>query len=108
MGYEQTDITFYMLRPTMHEGVNEGINEGINDEMQRKLALVIGTIHDYPGIKIPAIEQRTDIPKKTLERYMSLLKSWKIIEFRGAKKTGGYYIKTDSEPVEPKRIEDSE
>lgn len=75
------------------EGLNEGISEGINEDVQRKLALVIGTIHDYPGIKTPAIVQRTDIPLKTLERYISQLRTWGIIEFRGAKKTGGYFAK---------------
>ena len=81
------------LNGGISDGLNEGLNEGINEDVQRKLALVIGTIHDYPGIKTPAIVQRTDIPLKTLERYISQLRTWGIIEFRGAKKTGGYFAK---------------
>ena len=81
------------LNEGISEGLSEGLNEGINEDVQRKLALVIGTIHDYPGIKTPAIVQRTDIPLKTLERYISQLRTWGIIEFRGAKKTGGYFAK---------------
>jgi len=35
-----------------------------------------------------------DIPKKTLERRLSLLKTRKAIAFRGSRRTGGYWVKT--------------
>lgn len=38
----------------------EEINEGINEDIRRKLALVIGTVHDYSGIKTPAIVLKTE------------------------------------------------
>ena len=33
-GMNKRTLLFYMLRPTMHEGVNEGINEGVNEGKQ--------------------------------------------------------------------------
>ncbi len=38
------------------------------------------------------IETVTDIPYKSVERYIKTLKDKGIIERKGSKKTGGYYL----------------
>ena len=38
------------------------------------------------------IEKRIDIPAKRIERYVKQLKDAGIIEFKGANRTGGYYL----------------
>ena len=50
------------------------------------------------GIRTVDIANLIDIPVKSIERYVKQLRDSGIIEFRGAKRTGGYYLtkKTES------------
>ena len=41
------------------------------------------------------IRQKLSIPEKTLERYIKILRDAGLIEYKGSKKTGGYYIVHD-------------
>ena len=38
------------------------------------------------------IRQKLSIPEKTLERYIKILRDAGLIEYKGSKKTGGYFI----------------
>ena len=69
-----------------HEGISEGLNEGIKT--------VLDFIGRTPGLRAPQISKALDIPKKTLERRLSSLKARNAIEFRGSRRTGGYWVKT--------------
>lgn len=64
---------------------DEGISEGI-----KNLFLCIG---NYPGIKTKAISKVLHRPIKTLERQLKQLQELEKIEYKGSRKTGGYYIK---------------
>jgi len=68
--------------------VNEGLNEGLN-EGENKL---FDTIKKNPGIRIPEMAKILLSPKKTVERWISKLKKMNLIEYRGSKKTGGYFV----------------
>ena len=66
-------------------GVNVGVN--VSEEILR-------IIRNNQGLNGSAIsKQIPDVTKRTVERYLSELKKEGIIEFSGAPKTGGYYIK---------------
>ena len=41
------------------------------------------------------IRQKLSIPEKTLERHIKILRDAGLIEYKGSKKTGGYYIVHD-------------
>ena len=64
---------------------NEGINEGINS--------LYLCIKNYPALRVSQIEEKLNIPGKTLERWIKKLRDDHKIEYRGSKKTGGYYVK---------------
>ena len=42
---------------------------------------------------VQEISEATNIPSKSIERHVSALIARNLIEHRGSKKTGGYYIK---------------
>lgn len=44
------------------------------------------------GVRTVDIEKLIDIPAKSIERYIKQLKDAGIIEFKGANRTGGYYL----------------
>ena len=69
------------------EGINEGINEGISKLLQY--------IHKNEGLRVSQISKAMNTPAKTIERWITSLKIDKKIEYRGSKKTGGYYLVTN-------------
>ena len=69
-------------------GVNGGANGGAND---REAVFVY--IKEHPGLRANALSEGLSLPKRTLERHLGQLKKDGRIEFRGASKTGGYYLK---------------
>jgi len=73
------------------EGINGGINEGINSLIQ--------FISDHPGKRLPEIEKYLKIPVKTLERWIKISRDQGRIEFKGSKKTGGYFICSDKSNI---------
>ena len=89
---------------TRNEGVNEWVNEGdthidvidkiedVSDTTKIELAKILRLFHDNEGLKLKDIALRIDRPAKTIERYLRILKDLSIIEFRGAPRSGKYYV----------------
>ena len=73
------------------EGVNEdeGINEGIN-ELE---SLILTFLEKKPGAKGYEIAEYVQKGAATTERYLRSLKDKELIEYKGSRKTGGYYKK---------------
>ena len=65
-------------------GVNGGVIDGVN--------AVWEYIRYHPGSRANAIADALNIPLRTVERYLKQLKP-DAIEFRGAPRNGGYYLK---------------
>lgn len=90
-------------------GVNEGINtlsEGVNEviedvfknlrsDARKNLHQILYQIHRHQGSNTRFLIEKTNIPLKSLERYIKQLKEAELIEFRGAPKTGGYFVTKD-------------
>lgn len=96
--FKQSD---FMLRATIrkvnddlngHEGINGGISEGINEGINSPQKKVLAFITHNQGCSVPDISANVNIPAKSVERHISVLMNKKLIERRGSKKTGGYYI----------------
>ena len=69
------------------EGVNEG--EGIN-ELE---SLILTFLEKKPGAKGYEIAEYIPKGAATTERYLRSLKDKELIEYKGSRKTGGYYKK---------------
>lgn len=74
------------------EGIIEGIAEGIRNDVKLKLVTILCVLHDRPGLRTNAIGKQTNIPAKSIERYVNLLKKVGVIYYSGGKNTGGYYL----------------
>ena len=64
------------------ETINDVINDAINDAIKNR-----------PGVKKVELVKIIGKSKPTIERAIALLKQQGRIEYRGSKKTGGYYAK---------------
>lgn len=74
------------------EGIIEGIADGIRNDVKPKLVTILYVLHERPGLRTNAIGERTNIPTKSIERYVDLLKKAGVIYYSGGKNTGGYYL----------------
>jgi len=74
--YQELKISSVPVSP---EGINEGINE------------LLESIRGEPGRRVPQLSDSTGIPAKTIERWVADLKQRGYIEYRGSKRSGGYY-----------------
>lgn len=83
---QTTDMKSYF------EGVIEGMNEGISKDLKEKLALILCILKEQPGLRTTMLGEKTNIPVKSLERYVKQLKDAGLIKFLGASKTGGYFL----------------
>ena len=70
--------------PSQSGGVIGGVNGGVN--------AVLEYIRQNPGCRSNAIAKALNIPLRSVERYLKQLKI-SDIEFRGAPRNGGYYLK---------------
>lgn len=68
---------------------DEGINEGIN-ELE---SLILTFLEKKPGAKGYEIAEYIQKGAATTERYLRSLKDKELIEYKGSRKTGGYYKK---------------
>ncbi|MCH9740756.1 MAG: putative DNA binding domain-containing protein [Epsilonproteobacteria bacterium] len=80
-------VTLY--KEKLNEGINKGINEGINEGINSLYLF----IQNNPSLRVSQIAQKLNIPAKTLERWIKQLKDEEKLEYRGSKKTGGYFVK---------------
>lgn len=81
------------LDKTNNVGVSVGVSVGVNNELER----ILGLIKQYPGINANQLaKQIPDKTKRTIERQLAVLKTNNRIEFKGAPKSGGYYLKTNA------------
>lgn len=49
-------------------------------------------IKSNPGRNVSQIQSQISISRRTQERFLKILRNPRNVEFRGAPKTGGYYI----------------
>ena len=73
-------------------GVNGGINGGINDGVNDGINEIIVILLNASGLNAIEIANRISKSPRTTERYLGILRKKEIIEYRGSKKTGGYYL----------------
>ena len=67
------------------KGLNGGVSEGLND--------LYNFINEHPGFRAINFFANLNVSYSTIERYLRVLKKENKIEYRGSKKTGGYFIK---------------
>ena len=80
LSYQKQKTSSLSVSP---KGITEGITEGINRLLEH--------IRNTPGKRIPQFVDSLGIPAKTIERWIADLKRQGRIEYRGSKKTGGYF-----------------
>lgn len=80
---QDTENKIKKIYPLIDEGLSEGLKE------------LIDILMNIQGLNATEISNRMNKGLSTVERYLRKLKKNGIVEFRGSKKTGGYYLLRD-------------
>jgi ATP-dependent DNA helicase RecG len=88
-GFQVTLYKAFQLNVGANVGVNVGVNVGANVGVNE----VLEFIKQNQPTKSKYIVEYFDVTQRTIERYLKQLKDSGKIEFKGATKTGGYYVK---------------
>lgn len=83
-------LTFFGDNKT--DDVIDGVLEGVTGDVKDKLKQILITLIKTEGLRTVQLSKQTAIPLSSLERYIKQLKDAELIEFKGAPKTGGYYL----------------
>jgi prophage maintenance system killer protein len=73
--------------------VNGTVNDTVNGTVNANEQSVLNLIRKEEGLNATEISKRILKSVRTTKRYLKSLNNKKLIEFKGAPKTGGYYIK---------------
>ena len=81
------------LNVTVHKQAPDGVNGGVNGGVKSSTSVLLDIIINRPGMNTKQISKILNTPAKTVEKWIKNLKDQNLIEFKGAPKIGGYYIK---------------
>ena len=73
-------------------GLSEGLSEGLGEGLNEGLRVLLEKIRKVPGVQAKELSAELERPIKTIERQIKSLTDKKLIERRGSRKTGGYYL----------------
>lgn len=74
------------------EGVIEGVIEGVGKDVKEKMASILCVLNEQPGLRTTMLSNKTNIPAKSVERYIKRLKDVGLVKYSGSSKSGGYFI----------------
>ncbi len=64
----------------------------VTSELNVGQQAVLDTVKSHPGLSVPRLSDETGIPSKSVDRHIKVLIERGLIEHRGSKKTGGYFV----------------
>ena len=77
---------------TINDTLNDTLNDILNDTLNADELAIVKFIEATPGVQISDIMTFIGKSRPTINRYVARLVELSIIERRGSRKTGGYYI----------------
>ena len=84
-------VTNDTLNDTLNGTLNDTLNDRINDRLNSREKRVLEVLANSPGLRTNELSSLVEVSIPTLSRTLKNLINLGLIEYRGAKKTGGYY-----------------
>lgn len=77
---------------SLNGGVFGGVFGGVKKELAIRLSKIIFIINRLKQSNVTELVDELEIPRRTMERDMNILKEKRLVQFTGAPKTGGYVL----------------
>lgn len=82
----------FWLRQIKNYATNDIVNDIVNGIVNENEQAIINLLRTKPGLNASEIAENISKSWRTTMRYLKSLNEKGVIEFRGAPKTGGYYL----------------
>ena len=99
---EEGDVFKITIKYETGDGLNDGLNDGFKKEnvideifINENESFILSLLKVNPGLNADILSKELKKSKPMAERYIRSLKYKNLIEYRGSRKTGGYYIITN-------------
>ena len=90
---DEVELVLPILVMGTNDRINDRINDKINDRINDRIMATYTIIRLNPGIKRKDISIISGKSLPTIDRHIDVLTEDGLIEYRGSRKTGGYYAK---------------
>ena len=90
--FPQLQLQNYTINKNDYESLLDESVESLSVKVKQKMLAILNNIDKHPGARTTAISASTGIPVKSIERYLSDLKRWGFVVYKGSSNSGGYYI----------------
>jgi ATP-dependent DNA helicase RecG len=87
----ETNDTIKGADVTINDTIN-GTDDIINDTIKKRYIDIVETLLKSPGLRSNALSGKMNVTEVTIRRDMQTLDKLDLVEYRGSKKTGGYYL----------------
>lgn len=94
-GRESFQITENFMRLVFYkavEGATQKENKGVTEGVTGPEEILLKLITQKPGFRAPFYAAELDTSVKNIERWIAALRKKQLIKFKGAPKTGGYFL----------------
>ena len=95
--FPQLQVQNYYANKNDFESLLDESFESLNINVKRRMLTILTLLDKNPGLRTTAVNDKTGIPVKSIERYLSELKQRGLIVYKGSSSSGGYYIVHDKE-----------
>lgn len=82
-----------LVLPIPVRGGNDRVNDSRNDRINSSMMVTLTIVRSNPGIKRKDISNISGKSLPTIDRHIDVLTEDGLIEYKGSRKTGGYYVK---------------
>ena len=90
---QQNDKTHTISPASLLSQKNSNVGiKSVGIKLSKKCSEIYQLIKTHPGERLPFYAAKINVHPHTLERSLKKLKDLNIVEHRGCKKTGGYYV----------------
>ena len=86
---EKLDVVNDVVNDAVKRGIIDAVNDAVNDGLIGVVNLVNQSDN---GVSINGLIESIGKSHRTVQRYLQILKTLDLIEFKGASKTGKYYL----------------
>ncbi len=84
---------FFTVRFVKRQKTQNVIDDRLNDRLNEREKQVLQMLSKSPGLRTNELSSLADVSLSTISRTLKNLIGLGLVEYRGAKKTGGYYLK---------------
>lgn len=78
------------VNDTINDTINGTINGTISDTIKERLGKAVKLILERPGMKVNELIEKLAVSERTTKRDLEKISA--LVEYRGSKKTGGYFL----------------